>query len=211
MEESNANGVEPKEVMEQVKEENVGVERAFNSPKHSQNKWIQCRTSYERGDFKSVRELGERFGIKEFTLHSRINREGWKEKKEQLLAKVQSTLEKQVVKELTEQESYLKRSYLRQQRYEKIIDASLSQLATTPEGIPMAEPSDIDCLTRSENRIAELSRIALRIPVLSSLDVITGGQSLGESFVQAIAKLRASEAPKLTEEDLQKALEAEVE
>lgn len=208
---------ESKAEVVQVKSEVVEVERQVippkrNSPKHSQSKWIQCRTSYERGDFKSVRELGERFGIKEFTLHSRINREGWKEKKEQLLAKVQSTLEKQVVKELTKQESYLVRLGQRANKYEAMLDASAENLGSKDaNGVPLVDPDMLDTLSRSELRVVEMQRTALRIIPVSQVDHMSGGKDLGSSFVSAIAKLRESNTPKLGPSDLQAFKEAEIE
>lgn len=199
--------------------ENVEVESAVipkkgrGSPLHSKSKWDQCRIAYERGDYRTVKELGERFAIKEFTLHSKINRESWKEKKQQIQAQAESTLHRQVVKELTKQESYLVRLGQRATKYEAIIDASLEQAgAKDAQGVNVLDLEAIDVVTRSESRLVEMQRTALRIPALSAMDHTTGGVDLGSSFVQALAKLRADpNAPMLQDADLARVLEADVE
>lgn len=182
-----------------------------SSPKTTKLVWFKVRMEYEEGSYKSVRELGDKYGINENTLHSRIRTEKWREKKEKILVKAQARVEMKVLSELEFKNSYLKNSFLRAKGYEKLIDVSKENLGSkTSDGTPVLDPEAIEAYTRSELRIHELAKSALRISDKAEVDIKSGGVSIGESFLQAITKLRESNLPKLTEEDLKAVLEMEV-
>lgn len=181
---------------------------APNSPKTSKTTWLKIKSEYESGTYLSQRQLALKYNVNEKTLFGRIDREGWKQRKQELQRTIEKKIEEKLVKELSQADSYLQNSFKRALRLEKIADASLSQASLTNEGIPLVDLEQVDILTRSELRIHELARSALRIPSVSQLDVTTGGKDLGASFVSAIAKLRAdSSTPKLNDSDVDKIIE----
>lgn len=163
------------------------VKRARNSPKHSQATWAKVKMEFEDGSYTSLAELSRKYGINPITLRTRMVREQWNERQRALQSKVEQKIEEVKVDIGKE---YLLNSFSRSKKYEKIIDASLAQLGANAEGIPLVEPSDLDAFTRSELRIHELAKSALRIPTVASVDLTTKGLSFGESIVTAIRKLR---------------------
>lgn len=169
----------------------------------------QCRYDYETGNFKSVYELAERYGINKNTLHQRVIREKWEELRLKKVKEIESKLEK---KALSVGEEYLLNTFKRAKRYEKIIDSSMENLGSKDaEGNPLLDPDAINTFTLAETRIHELAKSALRIPDIRNLDVTSKGQSLGESLVSAIQKLRETDkTPPLTSADCDRILEAEI-
>ncbi|MEO7397154.1 MAG: hypothetical protein ABIW84_01170, partial [Ilumatobacteraceae bacterium] len=168
----------------------VQVQRAANSPKTSQDVWMKCRMEYESGAFTSVKELSEKHGINYKTLFTRIDRDGWRKRREEILSKAQSKVE---VKAVNQGLEYLQKTFLRSEKYEKILETSMEKLASkTEDGTPILDPDAIDSYTRSASRIHALALSALRIPAAVQVDVTSKGLSVGESIVTAIAKLRDS-------------------
>lgn len=149
-----------------------------------------CKTDYVNGLCKSIAELAVKYGINENTLNSRICREKWQQLRESKIKQLEAKIE---VKTQSLGEIYLENTIRRMKRYEKIIEVSQEQLSSKNEdGIPVLTPDDINTYTLSEQRINAMSMSAHRIPVATSVDVTTKGQSIGESLVTAIAKLRNS-------------------
>jgi hypothetical protein len=197
------------QVNEVVVEERV----ARNSQKYSKETWRNMRAEFEAGTYLSQKQLAKKYGVNFKTLTSRMVREKWNEKQRALQSKVEGIIEARVVKEVDRATSYLEKLAKRAEKYEKMLDASAENLGgKTVDGTPLVDPEMLDTLSRSELRVLEMQRTALRIIPVSQIDHTTGGKSLGESFVSAIAKLRGNpNTPKLGAEDLKRVLEAEVE
>lgn len=183
-----------------------------NSPKTSKETWVKIEGCYMAGSFLSIRELGDRFGVHEKTLQSRILREDWKSKREALLSKVELKIEQKTLKAVDKAQEYLSNSFLRAKKYEALIEASIAQNATNERGVAIVAPSDLDAYSRSELRIHELALSALRIPRTVALDVTSKGLSVGESIVTAIEKLRANptQIVDITAEEVARIAEMEV-
>lgn len=184
--------------------------KAFNSPKYTHETWLKVRCDYEAGNYTSQQELAERYGINAQTLRNRIINQKWNQIKQEserlLLDRVGEIKE-------SEAEKYLKRTAKRMLRYEKIIDVSQKQLANDVEnGIPIMDSEALNDYTLAESRIHEIAKSALRIPdVRQGIDITSKGQSLGESLVSAIAKLRDNqELPVLSDSEKQKIREADI-
>lgn len=201
----------PKEETVQMKEGVVEVKSARNSPKFSKELWRRVRIDFHAGNYTSLRELAARHHMSHSRLRAKISQEKWNDSKSALEYKVEQAMEKKVVQEVDQATSYLASTFKRALKLEKIVDASLSQASLTNEGIPLVDLDSIDTLTRSEARIHDMAKSALRIAPLSQLDITSGGKNLGDSFASAIIKLRDSSLPKLGEEDLKRVLEAEIE
>lgn len=155
------------------------------APKTTQETLVKCRLQYESGNFKSVYALAREHGINPDSLHQRIRREKWAEKRAKVLQVIERKMEKATV---SKAESYLSNLQNRVEKYEKIIDASMENLGSkTAEGIPLLDPEAIDQFTRSEGRIQAIGAFAHRIPAQTSLDVT----SKGESLVAIIERMRA--------------------
>lgn len=171
--------------------------------KTSQAVLHQVKSSYLAGEFKSIRELADQYSLNPKTLQSRIVRESWLEQRESKLREIESKMVKRVV---NVGEEYLLNTFKRAKRYESIIDKALDQACD------LVDPEQLNQLSLVEARTHALAKSALRIADVSSVDVTSKGQSLGESWVSAIQKLRDSEQsePKLGEKELGKILEAEI-
>lgn len=157
-------------------------------PKTDKSTLALIQFDYVNGSFKSIKELATRYGVHENTLFQRINRENW----EELRLKKLKELEQRIgEKAQSIGETYLKNVFARAKKYEQIIDASQSQLAANDCGVPLMDCEAINDYTLAEQRIHEMAKSALRIPSTVSMDVTSKGQSLGESLVSAIQKLRS--------------------
>lgn len=179
------------------------------TPKTPQAILDQCKLDYLIGNWKSITELAIRHGLHPRTLCFRIKRESWEEERQRKLTEANSKIE-----ETRESivEKYLKKTFARAEKYERIIDASRDNLGSKDKnGTPLLDPDAINTYTLAEARIHELAKSALRIPDAKSLDITTKGQSLGEDLAQAIQRLRENPSvPKLDDSDLERILEAEI-
>lgn len=223
MEDKKVNGVEStpgqksKSEEGQVKGEVVGERKCEippkNSQKYSRDTWTKLKAEFHAGTYLSLKALAKKYGVNPITLNTRMNREKWNEEQRTLQKKVEAVIEQKVIKEVSETTAYLQRLSKRATKYEAIIDASLNQSGSKDEnGTNVLDLEAIDVVTRSEARLVEMQRTALRIPALSAMDHTSAGMDLGSSFVQALAKLREDpNAPKLSDSDLQKVLEADIE
>lgn len=169
----------------------------------------QCKYDYITSNFKSVYELARTYGINEDTLHGRVIRENWEDLRQKKLEEIKSKMEK---KASSLGEEYLLNTFKRAKRYEKLIDSSMENLGSKDsEGNPLLDPDAINTYTLAETRIHELAKSALRIPDIRNLDVTSKGQSIGESLVSALQKLRETDkTPPLTNEEVDRIIEAEI-
>ena len=174
----------------QAMENSLPIKRARNSPKHSQATWMEARLRYESGLWLTIREIADEFNIKYQTFYTRLKLEKWDVKRQEILEKAQSKVEKNTLKEVDRQENYRLRLSLRAEKYERMLDASVSQQSTNNEGVPQCDPEQLDTLTRAELRVVEMNKVGLMIAP-PSIDV-TGNVSVAVSIVQAIQKLRDS-------------------
>lgn len=185
-----------------MRENSLPKEKARNSPRLLKSDWDKIRLRYETGNYRTLTELSEEFGTCFQALESRMRREQWKEKKADLQRKVTERLEEKAIGKV---EGYLSRLSLRAEKYEALLDQSAAQV-----GGPI-EPSDLDAYTRSELRVVEMHKVALRIAP-PSIDIKSGGLSIGESIVTAIEKLRANPTliVPITSADVDRVLECEI-
>lgn len=173
----------------------------LNIPKNkaiaSKETWLRIQTDYEAGNYKTLAELSSRYGISDSALEKRVSRGKWYEKQSALRQRVS---EKVIEVAETEVQAYLKRTFKRTEKWEKIIDASISQQPTTADGTPLVETDQIDQLTKAELRIHELGKSSLRIVDSKHIEH-TGGIAVF-NVTEAIKALRAQPVPDLTSEEL---------
>lgn len=206
-----------KEGTEQVKEGVVEAEKEVKPPKNSQKysveTWRKVKAEFQAGSYLSLKALAKKYGINPITLNTRMNREKWNEEQRSLQNKVEAVIERKVLKEVDLASDYLAKSFERTKRYEKLVDASQEYFGSkTADGTALLDPDALDSYSKTESRIHEWAKSCLRIIPVSQVDHTSNGESLGQSFISAIAKLRGNpESPKLSDQDLGRVLEAEVE
>lgn len=168
--------------------------------------WDKVKEDYELGKYKTLRELAERHGVSYQHLRNRSIDNGWKAQVMARTNKIQQVIEEKKVDLVSD---YLSRTYKRSLKYEKMIDRSQEMLSTSNDGTPLLDVDAIVAYSKAELNIHALAKSALRIS--DKVDVISGGQSIGDSFVTAIAKLREdANTPKLTSEQVTQVIEAEI-
>lgn len=180
------------------------------APKTDKATLALVQAEYVNGTCKSIAELASKYNIHQTTLGQRIIRENWAELRN---LKMRELEEKVSEKVQSIGETYLKSTFQRMKRYEKMIEASQQNLGSKDvDGTPLLDPDAINTYTLAESRIFDISKSALRIPeVKQQMDLTSAGQSLGESLVSAIAKLRATPGQgQLSEQEKQRILEAEI-
>lgn len=192
-----------------MEEDKKEVVPSSTKPKTSQLVLAQVKADYLTSNFKSVSELAETYGIHKTTLNQRIIREKWED---QRLLNLKKLEEKLVKSSVSIGEEYLKRTYKRMEKYEKLIDVSMANLGSKDaEGNSLLDPDALNTYTLSEMRIHEISKSALRIPDTKNLDITSQGKSIGDSLVSALCKLRETDkSPPLSDADCSRILDAEV-
>jgi len=126
-----------------------------------------------------------------------------------LLNKVDKGVEKALVGRA---EKYLEETFLRSQKYLRLVDASQEfHGSKAPDGTPLLDPEALDVYTRTEARIHELAKSALRIVDSKNIDVTSGGLSIAENVTEAIKKLRSQPLPELTDEELERLKDCKIE
>lgn len=189
-----------------MSEEEQKSEVSSNSPKTSQTVLDQCRYDYEIGNFKSVMELASRYGINGKSLHARIEREDWEKSRLEKLRKIEKKLSE---KAQSKAELWLEKM---EESSKKDLEILSSRLNLEPKELQKLNYEELTALIRTKKVVDDIARRALGIPEpKTQVDVTSKGQSIGESLVQAIAKLRADpNRPQLTEEEKARILEAEI-
>lgn len=176
----------------------------------SKDQWLKVQLDYKSGNYKSISELAERYSIKVDTLIKAVKRSGWKDERDKTLLELSENVHK---KTINEGEKYLKESFQRVKRYEKILDLSQDQLGSkSSDGTPLLDPEAIQDYVLTETRLHTWGKSCLMIPDASrSIDLTSKGQSLGESFASALNKLREDKSiPKISSQDVDRILEAEI-
>lgn len=182
------------------KEMSEGVK---NSDKTPQSVLDKCRYDYQIGNFKTIEELASRYGMNSVTLHGRMRREGWKEERERKLMEVEAKLCENA---LSEADSWLKTIRETTKKDLKILS---SRLNLNEEQIKNLDYEELTALIRTKKVVDDMARRSLGLS--DSIDVTSKGQSLGESLVSAIQRLREDpNRPKLSEDDKRAILEAEI-
>lgn len=182
---------EEKTLMSKEVVEGDGEVKPKNSPKTSKETWLKIKVEFESGTYKSQRELALKYGVPYESFRNKICREKWNARQITLQNKVSQRIEEKTLKAVDKVQSYLSSAYERGLRYEKLIDASQSQAATNNEGVAILDVEELEAYSRTEIRIHELIKSSLRVAP-PSLEVRSGGLSIGESIVTALEKLRAS-------------------
>lgn len=179
---------------------------AGNHSKTTKEVWEQVRIDYHLGNWKSLEELANRYTINPNTLRRKVINNEWNLERE----KLQSTLltKVEVLKE-SEVEEWIKIVKERSKKDWEIIDSSIDGMVDAAGGI---EPSDLRSYIQARKVLDDMARRALGLAdPTHAIDITSKGQSLGESLLSAISKLRESpDKPKLSEEDKQRILEAEI-
>lgn len=196
----------------QAKEKALEGERPLkplNSPRITKETWVRVKEEYQYGEYTTLEDLAYRYGIKPANLRKTISRQGWKREVD---AKNHNVTQKVAELEVNRVDSYLSEAFLRSQNYRKIIDASIKQAGSTDaNGTPVLDFEDIDIISRTELRIHDLTKSALRIPDAKQIDVTSGGKTLAENLTEAIAKIRETPpAHQLTSADAAKFAEFEI-
>lgn len=173
------------------------------TPVLSQEELQKVRYQYETGNFRSVSELARQYGVKPCTLHARIKTEGWDKKRDQILQKTSLKMEKEAVNEV---DSWLKRVKERTLKDWEIIDRSIDNIGSE------IDPETLLPFIRGRKLLDDMHRRAQGIAdPTHNVDITSKGQSLGESLVSAIAKVRESESGlKITSQDVDRIIEAEI-
>lgn len=181
-------------------EEEAKPKRISTSPKTTRETWDKVRREYELGTFKSIRELGERYGIHHESLKTRAMRERWKEKRELLLTELNETIQKEMV---SETEEWLKRVKARGRKDWEIVDKSVDGLGGE------VDPDSMSGYMRSRKIIDDMVRRSLGLR--DEMDVTSGGKPIGESLVSALKSLREQkDIPTITSEDVSTIIHAEI-
>lgn len=186
------------------------------TPVLSQERLYQLECEYMAGDFKSVSELARKYGIKENTLCVRAKREGWEEKRNQLLQKNSKKITEAIQNEAN---LWVNRVKERSLKDWKIIDKSIDELVGIQEDangnvtlINGADPGAMRSYIQARKLLDDMARRCLGLQdAPKSLDLTSKGQSLGESLLSAISKIRANGGQsKISSEDVDRILEAEI-
>jgi hypothetical protein len=180
---------------------------AGNHSKHTKETWEKLRLEYFAGTYKTLSELAEKYQVQENSLRSKISQQEWNKQKEEMQSalsnKVKEKLEMEAVDEV---KMWIEKVKKRTSADWNIIDRSLDNIGSEVDAEALLP------YIRARKLLDDMHRRALGLSEPSqSLDLTSKGQSLGDSLVSAIAKLRAQEdRPKLTDEDKQRILEAEI-
>lgn len=179
---------------------------ASNQSKVSKETWLRIQVDYESGNYKTIAELASRYQVGHSGLEKRIERGKWLLKQRALCQRVS---EKVAVVQETEVQRYLTKALKRSERLEQLIDSSIEQQPTNAKGLPLVDTDQIDQITRSELRIHELAKSALRIADSKHVEV-TGGLAIF-NVTEAIKALRSQPVPDLTNEELERLKDCRIE
>lgn len=168
--------------------------------------WLQVQLEYEQGTFNSVKELAEKYGIKPNTLNQRIFNQKWREKAAIIHQQVSNEIKEDLIKTFkTEADQWKSKVSKRMEKDWSLIDKSIDEIG---ENIG---PDDIVGYLRGRKLVDDMKRRSLGLSDPSQgLDITSKGQSIGESIVGAVAKLRNSGTAKLDDADFEKIMEAEI-
>ena len=169
------------------------------------NVWDRVKLDYRAGNWKTLKDLSDKHGVNYSLLRNRVYGQ-WKQELDAVTHKVMQKMD-EVKVDLGKE--YLVSSFKRAKRYEAIIDKSQEMLSTDNSGTPLLDVDAIVAYSKAELNIHALAKSALRIS--DKFDVTSNNQSIGDSFVTAIAKLREDKStPVLTSSQIDQVLEAEL-
>lgn len=178
-----------------------------NSPKHSRETWDKLKCEFEAGTYLSLAELSKKWGVNPITLRTRMLREKWNERQRTLQNKVEQKIEKVLVDRAGK---YLDETFLRTEKYRKMIDASQEHHGSkTADNTPLLDPEALDVYSRTELRIHELSKSSLKI--VDSKEVQHTGIVGIFNVTEAIKALRAQPAPDLSPLELERLKDCKIE
>lgn len=165
--------------------------------KTSQEVLEQCKYDYVNSNFKSVYELARTYSINKDSLHGRINRENWEDLRQKKLTELKRKSDKVGVN------VWVDRVKARSEKDWEIIDRSIDNIGSE------VDPDTMLTSVKARKILDDMVRRAYGLS--DSLDLKSGGQSLGESFASALQKLRETDkSPPLTSSDCDRILEAEI-
>lgn len=126
--------------------------------------WRKVKLEYQKGE-GSLRQLGIKHNIPQSTITQRSAKDKWTASAARLQSKVEAIQENKVITEATRWvDDTIKRSW----KWRNNIDATLKQSPTDDKGNTLLEPSDIDTITKAEQRIDDMARKALMIPDITT-------------------------------------------
>lgn len=155
----------------------------------------------------SVREIAEKYGVgEEFkTLEVRASKEKWTSLRQSHLNRL---CEKPLEKEISQAKEWESLVFSTSKEDFLLISESIRQLKESGQGI---DAEAIGGYSRARKLLDDMARRSLGLAdPTSKVDVTSGGKSMGENFIEAIEALRAANLPKLSEEEVQRIMEAEI-
>lgn len=161
----------------------------------------------------SMSEVCQSYGVVESlkTVQIKAWKEKWTEQRKDFLDKVSQKAIKSAESEALE---WQKTVSSRVKKDWKFIDKSIDMLcAEDVEGKPLSgiDPDAIAKYYKARKYMDDMVRRSLGLAdPTTKLDLTSGGKSIGENLVEAIAALRSANTPKLEEEEVQRILEAEI-
>lgn len=150
--------------------------------KLNQAQLLQLRHTYELGQYTSLTDLASQFGIKVHALWARIKRQNWQDGRNKLVQKSDKIVEKLVE---TESKRWTDKVKERTEKDWNIIDRSIDNIGSE------VDPDTMLTSVRARKLLDDMHRRSLgMLEPAQLLDIQSKGQSIGESLVSAIAKLR---------------------
>lgn len=180
------------------------------TPIKSREELLRIKYDYQTNNYKSISELARRYGMKEGTLSARIRHEKWSEEKEAWLNKASQSIAETVV---SEAEEWVQMVKARAKKDWKVIDKSIDELVGLQEDaqgniimINGADPGAMKAYSQARKLLDDMARRCLGLAdAPQSVDLKSGGVSIGQSIVDAIQRLRNDpERQQLTENDKNK-------
>lgn len=164
----------------------------------------KIKADYVKGK-GSIREICESYGVEFNPIRVRAVKEGWTEQKEQFLTNIAQNSIENAQNEAKEWEKLV---YSASKEDFLLISESIRQLKESGQGI---DAEAIGGYSRARKLLDDMARRSLGLAdPTSKVDVTSGGKSMGENFIEAIEALRAANLPKLSEEEVQRIMEAEI-
>lgn len=162
-------------------------------------RWLKARIEFESGQ-GNLKELAKRHNLSYFAILKRAERQQWRRIGLTVSSKVAKAIESKA-------DLWVNQTVERGFRYRSDIDATRSQSGSDASGNALLEPADIRTLAQAESVIDSMARRSLGLA--ERVDITTNGESLGDSFISAISKLRADPStPVLSSEDVSRVIDA---
>lgn len=155
----------------------------------SKETYLKARVDYETGNYGDVKELALKYGLNYASLREKASREKWKQFDLTVSLKVSQKVAEKIENKV---ESFLNHLEKKGIYYEKLVEASQSQLSRNSEGIPEIDPSDLETYSRVEGRAIDWRKAALGIT-----DKVQVSGTVSLDITGILEKIRSSQKPGL--------------